>query len=191
MWNSLPEFGTAVLCGVLAVAGYTMAVALAAGVSAEMVRVGSQISLIPTWFLAVYILVCMVVPLTHSAWRRWRMRTFWILVGGALVMDLVFFRLPSLRWLTWTNYLFVWLAVHQLGYAWRDGLRGGLRSLAWGLLGLGILVALVVMGPYPVSLVGVPGQTVAGGEAVLSNTRPPKLPLLKPHPPHLFPWCGR
>ena len=34
------------------------------------------------------------------------------------------------------------------------------------------------MGPYPVSLVGVPGQTVAGGEAVLSNTRPPKLPLL-------------
>lgn len=31
MWNSLPEFGTAILCGILAVAGYTMAVALAAG----------------------------------------------------------------------------------------------------------------------------------------------------------------
>ena len=106
------------------------------------------------------------------------MGTIGFLVGGALVMDLVFFGLPSLRWLTWTNYLFIWLAVHQLGYAWRDGLRGGFHSLAWGLLGLGLLVGLVELGPYPISLVGVPGQTVADGEGVLSNTMPPKLPLL-------------
>ncbi len=31
MWNSLPSFGTAVLCAILAAAGYTFAVALAAG----------------------------------------------------------------------------------------------------------------------------------------------------------------
>ncbi|MFT4704845.1 MAG: peptidoglycan/LPS O-acetylase OafA/YrhL [Bradymonadia bacterium] len=40
------------------------AIALALGVHPEMVRQGSQISLIPTWFLAVYIVVCLFVPMT-------------------------------------------------------------------------------------------------------------------------------
>jgi hypothetical protein len=35
----------------------------------------------------------------------------------------------------------------------------------------------VSIGPYPVSLVGVPGQVVPGTDEILSNTRPPKLPL--------------
>jgi hypothetical protein len=105
------------------------------------------------------------------------MWTVWSLAAFAVLMDVFFFAVPVLRPLTWANYLFVWLAVHQLGYAWRDGLQGGGRSLAWGLMGLGLLVALVSFGPYPLSLVGVPGQVTADG-AILSNTRPPKLPLL-------------
>ena len=154
------------------------AIALAAGVHPEMVRVGSQISLIPTWFLAVYLLVCMLVPFTHSLWERWGMKSIIGMGFGAVVMDVLFFQVPDLRWLTWSNYLFIWLAVHQLGYAWRDGLRGGGPALLWGSIGLAALVALVFLGPYPLSLVGVPGQTVIGSDAVLSNTRPPKLPLL-------------
>ena len=165
---------TLVLIGFWAVAG---ALALRLGVPPEMVFTGSQIALIPTWFLAVYVLVCMVVPWTLAAWDRFGLATVvvpLVLAGG---MDVLFFTLPAARPVTWINYLFIWLAVHQLGYAWRDGMRGGGRSLVWGLAGVAALIAMVWVGPYPVSLVGVPGQVVPGTDEILSNTRPPKLPL--------------
>ncbi len=153
-------------------------IALKAGVHPEMVRTGSQIALIPTWFLAVYIVVCMVVPFTYGAWKRWGIASFWACVVAAIAMDIMFFAEPRLRPVTWLNYLFIWLGVHQLGYAWRDGLKGGLKSLAWGSLSLATLFALIFLGPYPLSLVGVPGQMTADGLNILSNTSPPKLPLL-------------
>ena len=57
---------------------------------------------------------------------------------------------------------FVWLAVHQLGYAWHDGrlagLRNGLPMFVGGLLSL---VALTHLGPYPLSLVGVPSDEIS------------------------------
>ena len=159
---------------------WTVAAAIAhtAGVPAGMIKSGSQISLIPTWFLAVYILVCMMVPYTYRAWQKWGMATVVVLITLAVLMDAIFFYVPSLRWMTWSNFLFIWLAVHQLGYAWREGLKSGFRNLIWGVLGLVTLVCLVKLGPYPTSLVGVPGQTLEDGKTVLSNTRPPKLPLL-------------
>ena len=62
--------------------------------------------------------------------------------------------------------------MHQLGYAWRDGyLAGGRQGSAWTLVGLASLAALVAFGPYPVSMVSVPGQEI-------SNTLPPKITLL-------------
>jgi len=165
---------TLVLLAFWAVAGF---VALQAGVPAEMVYTGSQIALIPTWFLAVYVLVCMLVPWTLAAWERFGMASVVGPLVLAGVMDVLFFTVPAARPATWINYLFIWLAVHQLGYAWRDGLKGGVRSLVWGLAGLAALIGMVTLGPYPVSLVGVPGQVLPGTEAILSNTRPPKLPL--------------
>lgn len=71
------------------------------------------------------------------------------------------------------NYLLGWVAVHQLGFAWRDGTLTGTPRRAWA-LALGGMAALVVLtgpGPYPVSMVGVPG-------AELQNTDPPSLALL-------------
>ncbi|MDJ0789172.1 MAG: hypothetical protein QNK05_20390 [Myxococcota bacterium] len=70
------------------------------------------------------------------------------------------------------NYACVWLAVHQLGYAWRDGLLGGVgRSLAGLACAAVALAALIAAGPYPLSMVGVPG-------AAISNSQPPTLALL-------------
>jgi len=72
----------------------------------------------------------------------------------------------------WLNYAFVWLAVHQLGYAWRDGYMAGARQgLTWVLGGTVILIGLITIGPYPVSMVSVPGQEI-------SNTLPPKIAML-------------
>jgi fucose 4-O-acetylase-like acetyltransferase len=147
------------------------AVAHSNGVSAEMIRIGSQVALVPIWFLAVYMLVVVMVPVTHAAWQRWGVLSIVVPVVAAAIVDLGFFA-GYLSALSWVNYLFVWLAVHQLGYAWHDermkGPRIGLPSFV---AGLGALVALTHLGPYPLSLVGVPSEEI-------SNTLPPKLPLL-------------
>jgi surface polysaccharide O-acyltransferase-like enzyme len=151
--------------------GVMVAVAHSNGVSAGMINIGSKVALVPVWFLAVYIMVVALVPLSHAAWKRWGFSSVLIPVGAAALIDVAFFA-GDLRSLGWFNYPFVWLAVHQLGYAWHDrrlaGSGVGLPMFAAGILAL---VVLTHIGPYPLSLVGVPSDEV-------SNTLPPKLPLL-------------
>lgn len=142
-----------------------------AHVEPALLRAGSQMALVPIWFLAVYTMAVVLVPFSYAAWRRFGMWSFWVLALAAVVDDGLFFG-AHLRVLGWLNYGFVWLAVHQLGYAWREGwFAGTRRTLVWAATGLLILVALVTIGPYPVSMVSVPGEDV-------SNTLPPKLPML-------------
>ncbi len=151
--------------------GVMVAVAHSNGVGPGMIRIGSKVALVPVWFLAVYIMVVALVPLSHAAWERWGFASVAVPVVAAALVDVAFFA-GDLRVLGWLNYPFVWLAVHQLGYAWHDGRLAGARSgLPLLLVGLSALVALTHLGPYPLSLVGVPSDEV-------SNTLPPKLPLL-------------
>jgi hypothetical protein len=147
------------------------AVAAAAGLDPEILRVASRIALVPVWFLAVYLAVVALVPVTHGAWCRWGMGSFWGLIAAACFIDWGFF---SQGWdaFGWTNYLVLWAAVHQLGYAWKDGRLASARLQALCAAGgFALLVWMVRVGPWPVSLVGVPGDPV-------SNTAPPHLPLL-------------
>ncbi len=155
----------------LLVWGAMVAVAHSNGVSAGMIEVGSQVALVPVWFLAVYIMVVALVPLSDAAWKRWGLSSVLVPVGAAATVDAAFF-IGDLTALGWLNYPFVWLAVHQLGYAWYDSRLAGVRAgLCWFILGLLGLVVLTHLGPYPISLVGVPSDEI-------SNTLPPKLPLL-------------
>ena len=151
--------------------GAMVAVAYSNGVSAGMIRIGSKVALVPVWFLAVYIMVVALVPLSYAAWKRWGFTSVVIPVVAAALIDVAFF-VGDLRGLGWLNYPFVWLAVHQLGYAWHDRRLAG-KGIGFPLLVGGVLslVALTHFGPYPLSLVGVPSDEV-------SNTLPPKLPLL-------------
>jgi hypothetical protein len=142
-----------------------------AGVDPALLRLGSQAAFIPTWFLAVYIMVVVATPVTWRAWRRFGPGSFFILALCVLVVDAVSFgsNLPLLRWV---NYAFVWLAVHQLGYLWRDRrILGPGQALLWSAAGLATLVFLVTTAGYPVSMITVPGEAV-------SNSRPPSLALL-------------
>jgi surface polysaccharide O-acyltransferase-like enzyme len=151
--------------------GAMVAVAYSNGVSAGMIRIGSKVALVPVWFLAVYIMVVALVPLSHAAWKKLGFASVMIPVVAAALVDVAFFGF-DLRALGWFNYPFVWLAVHQLGYAWHDRrLAGPAIGLPLLILGILSLVALTHIGPYPLSLVGVPSDEV-------SNTLPPKLPLL-------------
>ncbi|MFM5916300.1 MAG: acyltransferase family protein [Novosphingobium sp.] len=138
------------------------------GIDREVVKMAAQLALIPVWFLAVYLIVSALVPFSHRAWQRWGMGSFWALVAGAVAVDWLSIGLnvPAINWL---NFLFVWLAIHQLGYCWQEG-RFGARPL-WFIGWLAVLGALVKFGPYPVAMIGVPGND-------LSNSMPPTLALL-------------
>ena len=143
----------------------------AAGVDREVVKLATQLALIPVWFLAVYLLVSALVPVTHAAWKRFGMATFWVLVAGAVAIDAaaLLFKVP---YINFANFAFVWLAIHQLGYAWSEEyFANRARASLWGAVGFAALGLLVWFGPYPVAMIGVPGSD-------LSNSMPPTLALL-------------
>ena len=136
-----------------------------------LVEVTSLGALSPLWFLAVYVAVVAFVPLTRKAWLRFGRWSFWAPVLAAVLVDIAGFGF-GVTWLRWINYAFVWLAVHQLGYLWRDGRLGGVRSSApYAIGGLGVALIAVLALDYPVAMIGVPGADV-------SNTAPPTVALL-------------
>ena len=45
-------------------------IATAFGVSRNIVQLATQLALIPVWFLAVYLMVAAIVPLSHAIWCR-------------------------------------------------------------------------------------------------------------------------
>ncbi|MGB8207030.1 MAG: acyltransferase [Mycobacterium sp.] len=122
------------------------------------------------WFLAVYLVVVALTPVAIAAQRRWGLLVPAVLAVGVVAVDAVSLggHLPHLRLL---NYLLCWGALYQLGIAWHDGLLAGRRP---ALLASGSAVALallILLGPYPVSMIGVPGQS-------LQNTDPPSTAML-------------
>jgi len=144
------------------------------GVDAEWAGRGSQAALIPLWFLAVYLVIALLVPLTHALWERLGLGSLLLLGLPAFALDAQFFLREEgtpTPLLSWLNYLAVWCTVHQLGYAWLDGRLAGARRLLMFLVGFGGVVVATKYGPYPLSMVGVPGDLV-------SNTTPPKAVIL-------------
>lgn len=142
------------------------------GVSFEMIRQGSILALVPMWFLAVYLFVVLLVPVTRRAWARFGMASYWVPVAAAVAIDVLRFHDGHRPAVGWVNYLLVWVSMHQLGYLWRDGrLAGPRRALPWAVGGTLAWILLTRFGPYPISMVGVPGDEV-------SNTLPPDILLL-------------
>ena len=140
-------------------------------VRSEVIVFTSQAALIPTWFLSIYITLVLLAPFAWRLWRRYGFLSFWGFVACAALVDLLFFG-ADIRWPGWTNYFWVWLAVHQLGFAWRDGRMGKPAILlVYAAAGFAALYLLIFKGPYPLAMVGSPDEG-------LSNTLPPKITLL-------------
>ncbi len=117
------------------------------------------------WFLAVYVLVVSLTPSAIAAQRRWGLLVPAALAVGVVVVDAASMA-GHVPYLGWLNYLLCWGALYQLGIAWHDGLLSGRRPALLA-IGSGLALALLIwLGPYPVSMIGVPGQTV-------DNTTPP------------------
>ena len=121
----------------------------------------------PLWFLAVYLMLVALLPL--SLWLHERFDTIVLvfMMGIAGAVDIVRFR-HDLEWLGLVNMIVVWGLCHQLGFFY-DRLVAATRRNDWTLLwgGLFGLAGLVGSGLYPGSMVGVPGER--------SNMAPPTL----------------
>ncbi|MEO0569340.1 MAG: acyltransferase [Pseudomonadota bacterium] len=140
------------------------------GVSTDLIAQASQAALVPVWFLAVYIIITMAVPVTAAFWDKYGIGSVLILVAGAISVDIIAFGFDQ-QWLRWINYAFVWLAVHQLGYWWRTAARPAVWALGFVLIGVAWLYALIAQLGFPVAMVSVPGEEI-------SNTRPPTTAML-------------
>jgi surface polysaccharide O-acyltransferase-like enzyme len=137
---------------------------------ADVVRAGAMSATVPVWFIAVYVGITAIAPLTHRWWRRYGMASVIALAAAALIVDYVRFGL-DVSGIGWVNFLFVWATVHQVGYWWATRERDGRpiaasHGLTVAAVSLATLVAVTWVGWYPVAMVGVPG-------AELTNMTPP------------------
>ncbi|MEU1618507.1 acyltransferase family protein [Streptomyces sp. NPDC005722] len=122
----------------------------------------------PLWFIGIYLGMVAFTPPLLRLHERYGWGAFAALAAGAVLVDVLRFA-AAVPYVPFLNFAFVWLAVHQLGFLRADGrLR---RPAAMAACGLAGAVALVALGPYPLSMVGMPGERI-------SNMAPPTLALL-------------
>ncbi|NUK55037.1 acyltransferase family protein [Streptomyces lunaelactis] len=122
----------------------------------------------PLWFIGIYLAMVAFTPSLLKLHERYGWGAFGALLAGAAAVDGLRF-IGGVPFVEFLNFAFVWLAVHQLGFLRADGMIKMPSALAAaGLVGAAGLVAL---GPYPLSMVGMPGEKV-------SNMAPPTLALL-------------
>lgn len=137
----------------------------ASSLSSRVVHPVTKLVVQLLWFLGVYVLMLALAPVTIRAHRRWGWRVPAVLGLLAVLVDVLAVG-AGWRGLGYVNVLPVWLLAHQLGYFYASGTlsRRAASVLAAG--GFGSLVALTAWGPYPTSMVGMPGERI-------SNMSPP------------------
>ncbi|HSO50283.1 MAG TPA: acyltransferase family protein, partial [Acidimicrobiia bacterium] len=145
-------------------------IGLRLGLDWEVLQLASQVALVPTWFLAAYVLIVTIAPISMWIWERW---SWWSIVVGLALAGLCDYLSISLDLVPvgFLNYLLVWGTVHQIGYAWLDGTIDELwkRALMAGVGLVGTLL-LVGLGPYPVAMVGLDTSEI-------TNSYPPRVTL--------------
>src|SRR5699024_5511374 len=129
-------------------------------------------AVLPLWFLVAYLAVVVLTPPMHALHRRYGFAVTVALVGVVVAGDAVSLG-TGIEWAASANFVLLWLAVHQAGFSWQDGL---LRSRADGAgpiagVGLGVLALASLVGPYPGSMINVPGVQ-------MHNVSPPSVSLL-------------
>ena len=143
-----------------------------AGLSIDFLADAVAVIVLPLWFLVVYLGVIALTPAMLGLHRRFGLWVPSVLLAVVVVGDVL--RLSTGVELTAAaSSAAGWLAIHQVGFAWQDGsLRLTVRRAALLLAGsVTALVLLTSVGPYPVSMVSVPG-------AAMQNPSPPSLALM-------------
>jgi surface polysaccharide O-acyltransferase-like enzyme len=142
----------------------------ACGVAGSILEYAGWAVAMHLWFLAVYLVVVSLTPIAIVAQRHWGLLVPAVLALAVAAVDVA--RLVGhVPYLNWMNYLLGWGILYQLGIAWHGGSLAGRRP--WLLAGVAavVLALLIWLNIYPVSMIGVPGQTI-------DNTTPPTVALL-------------
>lgn len=141
------------------------------GADGPLARVAQRLVAQPLWFIGIYLAMVAFTPPLLRLHERYGVGALAGLVAGAVAVDVLRFAL-GVPYVEFLNFAFVWLAVHQLGFLRADG-RLGVRTVPGGMAIVGSVsgALLVAFGPYPLSMVGMPGEKV-------SNMAPPTLALL-------------
>jgi peptidoglycan/LPS O-acetylase OafA/YrhL len=134
-----------------------------------MMRQAASLAVIPLWFLAIYVLDIALSPTLVRCWNRWQGRFVGALVSVVVVLDVL--RVAGFSVAELPNVLIGWSCFQVMGIAWHAGWLTPARRLVVGIAGGVVAVAAVGFGPWPVSMVQVPGME-------FSNTWPPSLALI-------------
>jgi surface polysaccharide O-acyltransferase-like enzyme len=141
-----------------------------AGAAGSLVEYAGWAVAMHLWFLAVYLILVSLTPIAIAAHQRWG-----LLVPAALASGLVAVDIAALAghvpYLNWLNYLLCWGLLYQIGIAWQSGYLAGIRAVLLAAGSACALWLLIWLGPYPISMIGVPGQAV-------QNTEPPSVAML-------------
>lgn len=140
------------------------------GVSGSILEYAGWAVAMHLWFLAVYLVVVSFTPIAIAAQRRWGLLVPAALAAGVAAADVASLA-GHVRHLSWLNYLMCWGLLYQLGIVWQSGRLAGRRPVMLAAGAACALWLLVWLGPYPVSMIGVPGQAV-------QNTEPPSLAMV-------------
>jgi surface polysaccharide O-acyltransferase-like enzyme len=126
-----------------------------------------MVNFIPLWFLAAYVWVVALVPLTARVHDRWK--ELGVVALGALVVlaDLLRF-VYELEIVLYVNSGLVWIFVHQLGYFYGDRTFDRAPARRFTAILISGAVALVVL----TSLPAYPRSMVATGGDEISNMFP-------------------
>jgi hypothetical protein len=140
------------------------------GLDWEVLQLASQVALVPTWFLAAYVVIVTVAPLGLWIWERWG---WWSIIAGLALSGVCDWLSISLGVVPvgFLNYIFVWGTVHQIGFAWLDRtLDETWKRALMAAAGLAGTLLLVGLGPYPVAMVGLDTTEI-------TNSYPPRVTL--------------
>lgn len=142
----------------------------AVGVAGAELDFGAWAVAMHLWFLGIYVVVVALTPIAVAAHRRLGLWVPFAMVATVAVIDAATIG-AHLPYVGWVNYLLPWAVLYQFGIAWQDRMLRGRSALALAGGSAVALALLVGVGPYPISMIGVPG-------AMVNNTAPPNLALL-------------
>ncbi len=146
------------------------------------------------WFLGVYLVTTALLPVMLAWHRRSAAAAFVTLVPLVVVINVGTTILGWPLLLGMANVVLVWLLLQQLGFFWSGGPRQSSprRWAAIGSASLALGLLLVTWGPWPMSLISIPGDRldyeslslygwavgVPGYSGEYSNMFPPSIVLL-------------
>lgn len=142
------------------------------GLRPALVEAAGSNAAVVLWFLSVYLVLALLAPVQVLVHRRHP----WLLLVALPVAALVLDRLQGTSWavLGLVNYVVVFGCCQEVGLLYADGRLGRVARPGWALgalVSVALLVLATVVGPYPVSLIDLPGQE-------MSNMLPPSAVVL-------------